>query len=306
MKKLVYLFALTAIVGVGCKKKGCTDETAINYSDNATKDDGSCIYEDEETGPFLIVKLHFDSTLPRLDNFGNPAVVPANHSTQSPKFNAMSAHYIEFAQNQWTALGAGCIAYHGAETSAGGQNAVHFSKAITKGQDEEFVKIPLSKLSAGSYEWLRVSLTYQNFDLKYRWNGNDYTGRLASFVGFRTYINSYQVWNQTVNVNANKSQGYWAFENLGIVVEGQAAGTTVPNPLFATSPIPAGSCVVTGQFSSPFVFTGNETEDIHMTLNLSTNQSFEWYDDNQDGKYEPQAGDFPTDMGLRGLHPVIE
>ena len=27
-----------------CKKKGCTDETALNYSTEAKKDDGSCTY----------------------------------------------------------------------------------------------------------------------------------------------------------------------------------------------------------------------------------------------------------------------
>ena len=98
MKKIMLILAIGSFAFVSCKKKGCTDETAINYSDNAKKDDGSCLYDDpEETGPFLIVKLHFDSTQVRLDNFGNPATIPANHSAQSPVFHAMSAHYIELA-----------------------------------------------------------------------------------------------------------------------------------------------------------------------------------------------------------------
>lgn len=300
-----------ALVLVSCKKEGCTDDTAINYSDNAKKDDGSCLYnETESTGPYLIVKLHFDSTLVRLDNFGNPSTIPANHSAQSPVFHAMSAHYIELAQNQYTQLGSGDIIYKGAETSVGGSNAVNFGSAIVKGQDEVFVKIPLSSITADTYNWLRVSLTYQNFDINYRYGGVDYVGTLASFVGFNTYITNYKIFNQTITVNANKAQGYWGFENhlFGITVEGQvpAAGTTVPNPLSATSPIPAGSCVVTGQFQTPFVFTGNETSDVTMILNLSTNKSFEWFDNNQDGIYEPQDGDYPTDMGLRGLVPVIQ
>lgn len=307
MKKLFYLLVVVTLFTVSCKKKeGCTDPTANNYDTDAEKDNGTCLFDEEPTGPFLIIKLHFDSTMVRLDNFGNPATIPANHSAQSPVFHKMSAHYIELAQNQFTQLGGGEIIYHGAETTAGGQNAVLWNSAISKGQDEVFVKIPLSSITPDTYEWLRVSLTYQNFDLRYRWNGADYTGRLASFVGFRTYINNYVINTQSVAVNANKSQGYWGFENFGIVVEGQAAATTVPNPLSATSPIPAGSCVVTGSFDTPFVFNGTETEDIIMTLNLSTNNSFEWYDDNMDGKYEPQAGDYPTDMGLRGLVPVIE
>lgn len=42
------VFALTAIVVLGttsCSKKGCTDPTAINYSDSAKKDDGTCEFE---------------------------------------------------------------------------------------------------------------------------------------------------------------------------------------------------------------------------------------------------------------------
>ena len=305
MRKLLYVIAAASFVTVSCKKKGCTDETATNYNAEATKDDGSCVYIEEETGPYLIVKLHFDSLQPRLDNFGNPAVLPSDHSAQSPVFYGMSAHYIELAPNQWTQLGSGDIIYHGAETNAGGATAVDFSKAVVKGQDEVFAKIPLSSIAPGTYEWLRVSLTYQNFDVDYRWNGNDYTGRLASFVGFKTYITNYTIWNQNVAVNANKLQGYWGFENLGVVIEGQAAATTVPNPLSATSPVPPGSCVVTGNFDTPFTLTGTETEDIEMVMSLSTNNSFEWFDNNQDGKYEPGDGDYPVDMGLRGLKPII-
>lgn len=310
MKKLILPVFLISISLSSCKKTGCTDELATNYNEKAKKDDGSCLYPDaEETGPFLIVKLHFDSTMVRLDNFGNPATIPSNHSAQSPVFHAMSAHYIELAPNQFTQLGAGNIVYKGAETTSGGSTAVDFNNAIVKGQDEVFVKIPLSKVNAGTYNWLRVSLTYQNFELKYKFGGVNYTGQLASFVGFNTYITNYKIFNQTINVNSNKSQGYWGFENIqyGITTTGQvpSGGTTVPNPISASSPIPAGSCVVTGQFQTPFIYSGTPVQDITMVLNLSTNKSFEWFDNNQDGIYEPDMGDYPTDMGLRGLVPVI-
>ena len=307
MNKLVFLLAIISIAMVSCKKEGCTNPLATNYNSDAKKDDGSCIYpEEEETGPKLIIKLHFDPTMPRLDNFGNPATVPAQNSAQTPTFHKMSAHYIELAQTQWTQLGDGEIIYHGPETTAGGSNAVDFSQAIVKGDNEVFLEIPLSSISADTYNWMRVSLTYQNFDLDYRYSGVNYTGRLASFVGFNTFITNYMIQNESVSINANKLQGYWAFETLGFVYEGQAPATTTPNPLFATSPVPAGSCVVTGDFDTPFTITGNETSDIVVVLHLSTNQSFEWFDNNQDGFYEPTDGDYPVDMGLRGLKPVVQ
>lgn len=47
MKKKTLLLATILTLGVvvtSCKKKGCTDENAINYSSEAKKDDGSCTY----------------------------------------------------------------------------------------------------------------------------------------------------------------------------------------------------------------------------------------------------------------------
>lgn len=303
---IIYSVLFSSIIfSLSCKKKGCTDSLATNYDSEAKKDDNSCTY-DNSNSPQLIIKLRFDSTQTRLDNFGQPANIPSGNAAQSPIFHGMSAHYIELAQNQYTQLGDGDIIYKGAETSAGGNNAVDFSKAITKGNNEVFTSIPLSDITPDTYNWLRVSLTYQNYDIKYRYNNMDLTGRLASFVGFNTYITSYTIDNQSVAVNANKLQGYWGFESVGQVSEGQSPSTTVPNPLSATSPVPPGSCVVTGDFNTPFTITGNETEDIELIISLSTNNSFEWSDANANGIYEPAAGDTVVDMGLRGLEPIIQ
>jgi len=268
-----------------------------------------------QTGPNLIFKLYFDSTLARLDNFGNPSTIPSGNSAQSPKFHAMSAHYIEFAPDSLTQIGNGEIVYHGSETNAGGSNAVDFDQAIVKGEGETFYSIPLSQVTAGTYKWLRVSLTYQNYDINYLVSGiGIQTGRLASFVGFNNYITNYVINTQTVSVNNNKLQGYWGFETsvLGTTYtsEGQSSGTTVPNPIASTSPVPAGSCVVTGSFPTPLTITGNETSDITVNINLSTNNSFEWKDLNGDELFEPSdgvnPGDTVVDMGLRGLFPTYQ
>ena len=48
MKTIVKMFPLLLAVGiitVSCKKEGCTDEAAINFNQEAKKDDGSCEYE---------------------------------------------------------------------------------------------------------------------------------------------------------------------------------------------------------------------------------------------------------------------
>lgn len=271
------------------------------------KDDSLAITPHE---PQLIVKFKFDPTQVRLNNLGQPSTVAAGNAAQSPVFNKISSHYLELAPNANTALGGGTILYHAPETTAGGANAIDFSKAKIVGENEVFLSIPLKDIAAGSYEWVRCSLAYQDYNINVLSSGTEYVGTLASFVGFRTYITSFNSGGYPFVVNSNKDQGYWAFGLQGFPysTSGQApaGATTVPNPLFATSPIPSGSCVVTGKFDSNLVIAGNETEDIVVTLSLSVNNSFEWQEVNADGKYEPAAGENVVDMGLRGLIPSFQ
>ncbi|MDZ4845068.1 MAG: hypothetical protein SH857_05905 [Chitinophagales bacterium] len=260
--------------------------------------------------PQLIFKFKFDSTQTRLNNIGQSSPVPVGNAGQSPRFNGMSAHYIELSQGIHTLVGSGEVLYVGEQTTAGGDTAIRFEGETIVGEGETFFSVPLKDVSPGTFEYLRVSLAYQNYDVD-MFAVISLTGTIASFVGFNTYINSYTVKDSSVIVNGNRLQGYWAFETGGSPVpvevqSGQAPGTTVVNPLFATSPIPAGSCLVTGEFDSPLIITGDETEDIIITVSLSTNKSFEWVDTNPNGIWEPLAGEAVVDMGLRGLNPIVE
>ena len=267
----------------------------------------SCQKDDVSTEPNLIIKFKFDPNQVRLNNVGQQAIIPAGNAAQTPIFNSISTHYFELALNAYTQLGQGTILYHAPETMAGGSSAVDFSQAKIVGEDEVFLSIPLSQVTQGSYEWVRVSLSYQNFDVSIRNDGTDYTGTFASFVGFNTYLNTHYIGTNSFPVNGNRAQGYWAFalNDFPFATSGQApaGATTVPNPIAATSPIPSGSCVVTGKFANNLVINGNETKDVVVTLSLSINNSIEWTEVNADGKYEPAAGENIVDMGLRGLIP---
>src|SRR5688572_4667468 len=44
MKKQILFLALGSVILTGCKKEGCTDPTALNYNEEAKKDDGTCTY----------------------------------------------------------------------------------------------------------------------------------------------------------------------------------------------------------------------------------------------------------------------
>ena len=256
----------------------------------------------------LILKYHFDSTQVRLNNFGQPEAIAAGHGAQSPHFNLMSSHYIELAKDSLTLLGGGTVLYRAPETMLGGSLAIDFSKSIGAGEGQNFYSMPLKNITAGTYQWLRISLAYQNYNINFRTSGYNLTGTLASFIGFNTYITSFSPRSQMVALNSNRLQGYWAFEidTMGInqVYQGQAPGTTVPNPLNATSPIPTGSCVVTGSFDQPLVITGNETKDIVINVSLSVNNSFEWKDAAGDNIFEIPM-DTVVDMGIRGVIPYV-
>lgn len=287
----------------------------------------SCKKESDSTGN-LKFQFRFDATQQRLNNIGQPSAIPAGNAAQTPEFREMSVHYVELAPNALTALGAGAILYHAEETTLGGENAVNFDKAAKAGQNQVFTTVSLKNVPPGTYEWVRASVTYQNYDVRFNINnlpiiGNltNQKGTVASFVGFNTYLTTVKPREKTLAVNDDKKQGFWAFEtqlsepysayNQIYSGEAPAGATTVVNPLFASSPIPAGSCVVTGKFAQPLVVTGNETEDILVTLSFSVNKSFEWQDTNANGQLD-FYGDGTTppekivDMGLRGLVPGWE
>ena len=289
----------------------------------------SCKKEaDSDSDANLQFKFKFDPNQLRLNNIGQPSSIPAGHAAQTPEFREMSVHYIELAPSALTLLGAGAIVYKGAETTKGGENAVDFDQVAKGGDGEVFTQISLKNVPPGTYEWVRASVTYQNYDVRFNINNIPVVGNLsqqkgtvASFVGFNTYIGSITPRSKTLAVNDDKKQGFWAFEtNLSAPYqayndvssgEAPAGSTTVVNPLFASSPVPAGSCVVTGKFETPLVVTGNETRDLTVTLSFSINQSFEWIDSNANGQLDIYADGVTApekivDMGLRGLLPKWE
>jgi hypothetical protein len=273
----------------------------------------------------LVFKFKFDSTQARLNNIGQPATIPTGNAALSPVFNGMSAHYLELAPNALTALGKGTVLYKADETTTGGSNAIDFEKCKIVKNGEVFFSIPLKDVAAGEYEWIRLSLAYQNYDIRFSLDTvisgfpikGEFTGTVASFIGFNSYIKSYKLKTDTITVNANRKQGYWGLEAAGNIVgtpqtvktSGQApeGATTVVNPIAATSPIPAGSCVVTAAFQpGKLKITGTETRDIVIEVGISTNKSFEWKEVAANGKWEPLRGEKVVDMGVRGIIPRIQ
>ncbi len=333
MKKLVAVLLICGII-FSCKKKEeeTTPEEETPTTTGTPADNGypDTVWTATGTGPRLIFKFKFDSTQARLNNVGNPSTVATGNGAYSPKFNQMAAHYLELAPGDLTAVGSGQVLYHAPETAAGGTTAIQFSKSVVVKENVVFFSVPISQITPGTYKWLRLSLSYQNYDIPYKANaipGNHIgTGTVASFLGFKTYVTKYKIGNHEMTPspsvggpNVNHPQGYWGF---GTTIPGYgfwpadgqapAGSTTVVNPN-PSSPIPAGSCLVTAQFADMsstnqvLTITGSETQDIIVTVSLSTNKSFEFVDPNGDGYYQPEnSNEWPVDMGIRGMIPKVQ
>lgn len=73
-KVLILLFAPLMIGAVAsCKKKGCTDETATNFSEKAKKDDGTCLYT-----PVISIIGAADTTISVASVYTDPGATAAN------------------------------------------------------------------------------------------------------------------------------------------------------------------------------------------------------------------------------------
>ncbi len=302
---------------------------------------GSCETEEiQETDAKMHFQFKFDATQERLNNVGEPATVPSGNAAQSPDFNSMSGYFIELVPTKFTQIRGGAVIYE-ANTQASNHpdfnEAVIFDEAIVSDEGVNFISLNVKDIPVGTYEYLRISVTYQNADIRFNLknlpspfppNLDNQLGTLAGFIGFNTHINDFTVKNKTIAVNEDKTQGFWAFEpqldepyqgyyiqyaNPDGVTSGQSpsGGTTVVNPLAAFGvTLPFGSCIVTGKLDQPLTITGTETDDINIKLSFSVNNSFEWEDPNGNGEwdFDVQAGTVEkvVDMGLRGLKIFVE
>jgi hypothetical protein len=260
----------------------------------------------------LNFKLHFDSTMVRLNDFGQPVSVPAGHYAMHPKVESMTVHYMELCPNENTPLGQGVILYNGPETNAGGALAIDYSRSTPILQNQKFFSYNLQSIPPGTYKYLRVGLGSQKMEVKTKWGAQVVPCGIVSFIGYNTYVQDLIIDNQEISINQNQLQGSYGFvasngvsQNYGLG-DSFSGNTTVPNSIYATSPIPIGSSVVTGEFEEPFVVTNEEGMDRNITIHVSTNKSFEWIDSTPDGVWDPTTLESVVDMGVRGMLPVEE
>ena len=276
-------------------------EAGLDDDDSGGGDDG----EDAAAvdGPRIRVLLDVDPDQIRVDSFGQPAPFPpAGHAALSPDFLVIGAHSAELVPHEFTLLGAGEQLFD----SEHRDDAVDFDALPRVSPGDELWSGALSTLAPGTYKYLRLSVSYQQFRVPgtASFAGNEITTpiEIVSVVESKMYIDAYDIGDDTVEIDGVREQGYFgAWSQYTGVTQGQApvGSTTVPNPLDATSPIPVTSCVVAAVLDPPLVITGDEEGDLTFNITMSTNNSFEWIDDG-DGKWQPLSEPV-VDMGLRGM-----
>ena len=278
-------------------------ETGGSETGGRTLSDGASVGR-----PSLVVRILVDPDGPRLDNLGQPTQMPPGHAGQDPIMHRIGAHHVELVPNAYTLPGQGAELFHSPDTAAGGELAVDFEAEPVIAPGETILRVALDAIDPGTYAYLRVAVSYQEYDVTLRaglgGQSVDVSGRVVSFLERLTYITSFDVGGESVDVGGNRPQGYFAFKTAYTgVITGQAppGATTVPNPIDATSPIEVGSCIVTGVFPQPLTISGHESDDIVIDVSLSTNKSFEWDDTNGNGHWEPLRDEMPVDMGIRGM-----
>jgi len=290
----------------------------------------SCTTDDETrpSNPMLTITFIMNTEAERLDNLGNPIAIPAGNAGQNPDFEILGLHFIGLYPDKFTPYDNGTTVFVSPVTEEGGTAAIDFENELFLTETDNTLSVPLSQINSGTYEYFRSSIGFQKYNITYNLKGAassnpnwpngisddiDVEGTLASFLGYNTYIKNYTLKNEFVEVNSNKLQGYFGLESNGEIAgfefseltEGNAPQTTVPNPIDATSPVPNGSCVVTGKFPVALQIPETPTEDINIQVIISINNSFEWEDNNGNHKYEPLLGEQVVDMGTRGVFPSI-
>lgn len=185
--------------------------------------------EDEPTTSTTDAKMNFqfkfDETQERLGNFGEPVGISTGHAAQHPDFNSMSGFYIELVPTKFTQIGDGAVIYEApkqaAQSGSSFTEAVIFDEAIVSDENETFLILNVKDIPSGTHEYLRISVTYQNADIRFNLKNlpapfppdlDNQLGTMAGFIGFNTYISDFMIKNKSVAVNEDKVQGFWGFE----------------------------------------------------------------------------------------------
>lgn len=280
----------------------------------------SSCHKDVKDFTYLNFSIAFDPMQDRLDNQGNPAPLAAGHGAQSPDMENVRIQYIEFVPDANTAYKDGEQLFKANQYNFGGTYAIYFDSTLDAVPGGRFYSLNLKRLPAGTYRYVRVHVSWQHCMVQYDLNNvpgtgtlSDLSGDLACTLGDASYYGMFAVGDSSLPVNAVLYPGVWKLSavlpdpSMSRIIGGQCppGNITEVNPLYASSPVPPQTNIVTAAFDDPLVLADDETRNLNVTLTLSVNQSIEWDDSNGNGAWDVDYTGSSTeplvDVGIRGM-----
>lgn len=279
----------------------------------------------KEANPQIQVIWQQDPFQERLDNEGRLSPVSSSNLSLSPKLNTIAVEHIELLPSDPTRLFSGATLYSANNKQTVNDTTVSLEKLVFTPQSTPLSTSPLKSLQGKTFQWVCVWLAYQSFDVRFNLNNvpnigtiTDESGTFNAFLGANTFISRHKVITKEDIVNDYRPQGYWLFEtNLraafttyNTFYRGQLPprSVTAVNPLSATLATPRNSSIFIARLDKPITITGEEKNDVTITLTFSTNQSFEWRDNNRNGRWDIDVQNIQNEpvinFGLRGMKAI--
>jgi hypothetical protein len=278
----------------------------------------------------LIFKFKFDPTMVRLDDSGIVSPVnlpfpnPQLFAAQDARINFAAANYLELLPNDTTKFMDGLVLYKAPFKQMGLDSGIDISSLKQVAPGEVFYSMSLKDVKPGTYEWMRVGVAYQNFDVNFRvdnYNGINFSGiqngTVMSFLGYNNYIENLTTKLQPQVINSFKRQGFSSFEanfapggvTMYPYIYNQFpvdSNTTIVNHLHNKVPMNKKFGIMTAAIvPGKLNITGSETQNIVIEINLSTNKSFVWKDLNGNKVWDAISGEPVVDCGFRGMIPKV-
>lgn len=117
MKKILFFVAIgVTVLATSCKKEGCTDILAENYSASAKTDNGTCVYA-SDTDTLKLIQT-FTNTGHHLELYSKTGQLQTGYNQVYFKIKDQNFNYIDNANVQWSTMMFMTSMSHGSPVSA--------------------------------------------------------------------------------------------------------------------------------------------------------------------------------------------
>ncbi|UKN02676.1 hypothetical protein K6119_04005 [Paracrocinitomix mangrovi] len=103
LKTISFVFLTSSLILASCKKEGCTDPEATNYSEEAKKDDGSCQFETPQADAQVLMNFFANNQTAAVQTFTIDATAASSITgSQGTVFNFYANSFVDASGNDVT------------------------------------------------------------------------------------------------------------------------------------------------------------------------------------------------------------